>query len=244
MIFNVFMPTINIVMAVKDRPRLTKQALETLAAHTDNNWTLALVDDASKPETRDYLRIWSHGRDNVALLRNEKSKGIVGQVKNLGVYWSERYFGRGDWLCICDNDIAFLPKWASQMTEAYIWSVRMVVHARSACVLGGCRHPFHGFDKESRRGVLGDSFLRTDAVAGYHQLMKWETWDKFGPFDAHAVGTGQSEDFAFCRKVYHHGGVVGYIDPPTITHTGITNTAGEPVLGAEQFTRVEGILYA
>lgn len=220
---------INCVMLVRDRPKLTRQALHTFTQNTDVEWSLTLIDDASQPETRDLLRSFARNTKNVALLRNETSKGITGQVRNLGVYWSERYFGRGSQLCLCDNDVAFLPKWASRMITALYGRIWLV---------GGQRHPYHGVNKSDPPMQL------TDAVAGYCQMMDWHAWDAAGPLDAHAPGVCQSEDFVFCRKIVEqHSGYVGYIDPPAVIHTGITRTDGSPAVGAEAMERISGVLY-
>ena len=62
-------------------------------------------------------------------------------------------------------------------------------------------------------------------------LMSWDTWDEFGGFDQHAKGVGQSEDFAVCQKVVKAGYKVGYVSPPVLVVTGLTNTLGEKVPG-------------
>lgn len=225
----------NIVMLIKNRPRLTEQALTTLIANTDVPWNLTVIEDggAESPDrwqTKKTIEILM-GQPNVAYLINSRSKGITGQVRNLGVYWSEKYFGRGDYLVLSDNDVAFFPHWASKMIDAANsggWPPR---------VLGGCRHPFHGINKT---WML---WRETDAVAGYLQMMEWDTWSEFGPLDAHAAGTGQSEDFAMCRKIVEAGHKVGYIHPPVCAHAGLTNTDGNPAIGADQIERVKGLIY-
>lgn len=224
---------LNCVMLVRDRPKLTRQALHTFTQNTDVEWTLTLIDDASQPETRDALRSFARNTQNVALLRNETSKGITGQVRNLGVYWSEKYFGRGLSLVLADNDVAFKPKWASVM---YDLQTQIPV-----AVLGGQRHPYHGVNETCRRHDLTVEI--TDAVAGYLQMMPWPAWDEFGPLDAHAPGVCQSEDFAFCQKIVKAGRKVGYINPPMVIHTGLTRTDGSPAVGAEAMERIAGVYY-
>jgi glycosyltransferase involved in cell wall biosynthesis len=221
----------NMVMLVKDRPGLTVQALQSLAKNTVGEWNLVVVDDQSKYETQLALRLFCHARrKQVACLRNENSKGITGQVRNLGVYWAERYWGRGDWLALADNDIAFLPGWDKRMVECSAWNGWVKV-------LGGARHPYHQPNK------IHDGWVETDAVAGYLQMMRWETWEQYGPLDAHAPGVCQSEDHAFCRKIVEAGGLVGYIDPAVIMDCGLTNTLGQPAIGADQKPRIGGWLY-
>lgn len=226
---------INIVMISRNRDILTKQAISSLCINTDVDWRLVIVDDASSNPIAE----WLHPRrsDRIAILRNETSKGIVGQVRNLGVYWAEKYWGRGDWLVTVDNDVWFDQGWASKMIQVF-----------NACpaplrVLGGYRHPYHGVNRDWHRNNSIMFVQETDAVAGYMHMMKWETWDKYGPLDAHAVGVGQSEDYKFCRDCVNDGGVVGYITPPVIQVCGMTDTLGKTVVGAGQFSRLGGVHY-
>ncbi len=163
---------------------------------------------------------------------------VTGRLKNLGAYWSEKQFGRGEWLLFIDDDVAFLPGWLEQMTRAMSLIKRV-------WLLGGNRHPYHGvnetyptYDPNWRTYIEV-----TDAVAGYSMLMRWGTFDEYGPFDAHAKGIAQSEDYAFARRIVKDGGKAGYIHPPVLYHTGITNSSGQPATGAEKIERKEGILY-
>lgn len=225
---------LNIVMLVKDRPRLTAQALATLVKHTDVDYNLTLIDDASKPQTQEMLSFFARPYRNVALLRNETSKGITGQARNLGVYWAERYWGRSKYLYLSDNDVAFLPNWASRMVAV------MEDHpgyAKGLRLLGGARHPFH----QPNQHHLG-WWQETDAVAGYSQLMRWDIWDAYGPLDAHAPGVCQSEDHAFCQKI-RQWNRVGYIDPPAIVDCGLTTTSGGKAVGADSKQILPGLIY-
>lgn len=221
----------SIVMLVKDRPRLTHQALWSLAKHTDVDYNLTIVDDNSGPDTWEMLRMFAGTHKRTALLRNETSKGITGQARNLAIYWSERYWGRGKWLVMADNDIAFLPNWASQMeavmTDGYKDKLRL---------LGGARHPYH------QPNAQFNGWVETDAVAGYLQMMGWDIWDAYGPLDAHAPGVCQSEDFAFCQKIrqlYR----VGYITPSVVMDCGLTTTDGRPAIGREAKQLWPGLIY-
>lgn len=220
--------TLNVVMLVRDRPRLTLQCLNTLTRHTDVPYNLTIVDDGSKPETRDMLTLFGL-RDNVAILRNETSKGITGQARNLGVYWAEKYWGRGDYLYLSDNDVTFLPSWASKMIDVF--------RVPDLLVLGGARHPYH------LPNHYHPGWIETDAVAGYSQLMDWDTWDTWGPLDGHAPGTCQSEDFKFCQDIHKDGFKVGYMMDWVLVDCGLTGTDGKPSTGAEAKLKIEGYYY-
>lgn len=240
----------NIVLLVKDRPRLTEQTLRTLYEETPRDqFNLVIVDDGSWPETAQILARYSR-RDNCEVMTFLRSVSIVGFLRNVGVWTSERFFGRGDYLCTIDNDIAFLHDWMLKMIDA------MESLPSTVKMLGGYRHPFHGVNAtwglpHSRK------FEETDAIAGYMHFMEWSIWDSFGPYDQHAKGVCQSEDFAFCQRIKESrseggsyedpnpllGYTVGYIHPPVIANCGITNSEGKPAIGHEQFPRIPGLIY-
>ena len=227
---------INIVMAVKDRSRLTAQALRSLALHTSGDWNLTLVDDQSGDETRRGLDFFRQFRPKqVAILRNQTSRGIVGQAKNLGVYWAERYWGRGDWLYLSDNDVYFEKGWDKAL-------VGVALHNDHFGLIGGQNHPYHQPIAASHET---DSLVyEYQALAGTSWLMRWWVWDAYGPLDAHAPGLCQSEDHVFCQKIREAGGKIGALNPPMIIDCSLTNTDGKPVIGVETKTeRVEGVLY-
>ncbi len=223
------------------RPRLLEQTLRTLYKNTPaDQYNLTMICDGT-PE-------FIYRAENTAppvigsMLLIEPPCYVTGRLKNLGAYWSEKQFGRGEWLCFIDDDIAVQPGWLEKM-------ISVISGAPQVRILGGNRHPYHGAN-----GIIGfvgtlHQFLKgpyieiTDAVAGYSMLMRWETFDKYGPFDAHAKGIAQSEDYAFARRIVDDGGKVGYIHPPVLYHTGVTNSSGQPATGAEKIERVPGILY-
>jgi hypothetical protein len=239
----------NIVLITNGaRPRLLAQTLRTLYENTPaRDYNLTVVGDGnikwpfSGDSCEDPINDW---HEQLSVIRTAPPCHIVGRLKNLGAYWSEKQFGRGEWLCFLDDDMAFFPGWLDAMGEA-------LKDSNQVRILGSVRHPFHkpnaALGAIHSWGSPADKAYRdielTDAVAGYCHFMRWSTWDKFGPYDAHAKGTGQSEDFPICRKVVDAGGKVGYIYPPVMAHCGITNSEGKPILGGDLIERVPGVLY-
>src|SRR6266850_1414021 len=225
----------NIVMITRDRPRLTSQALVSISQNTPReSYTLTVVDDGSTDPwyNDESAPILSLATDR-AWLRLLPGLHILGGLRNAGAWYSEKLFGRGDYLCFLDNDICVTRKgWLERM-----WGM---IRYRPECkVLGGIRHPFHAVNSKSL-GIYEFCAEYTDAVAGYSMMMSWETYDRFGPFVENAQGTGQSEDYALCRKVVDAGYKVGYIHPHVLLHCGITNSDGKPATGADQFIREDG----
>lgn len=239
----------NIVMLSKDRPRLLRQAIESLYANTPaKDFNLTVVDDDSQDfRTKKYLRSLTHR--NFCLLEVQNSGHVLAQLKNLGVFYSRQRFGfksstphhayDGDYLGIFDNDVCFFPDWLPKLISAIERSD--FGEGRKIDLLGGCRHPFHGINN-----LWGDDgyIEQTDAVAGYSHFMRWTTWRKFGPYPLNcASGIGQSEDFWFSQQIIKAGNKVGYINPPVLAHCGITDSNGNPAIGSDQFARAAGVLY-
>src|ERR1041385_4993045 len=115
----------NIIMLARDRPRLTDQALESIYNHTDpDEFNLTIMDDGSRKEIRvgsatDW-RLWPKGRNPVKppmVVRFNESIAILGFLRNIGTQVSEKVFGRGDWLCFLDNDVAVFEHWLANMIE-------------------------------------------------------------------------------------------------------------------------------
>lgn len=227
----------NICLLVRDRPRLTEQTLRTLFQNTPKDqFNLTIVDDGSWPETAEIIKRYSN-YENVEVVTFRKPVGIVGFLRNVGAATSERVFGRGEWLVFLDNDVAVESRWLDRMIEAMQRAnLGDEVH-QYISVLGGYRHPFHGINR-----LWGDDAYieETDAVAGYSMLMRWTTFDKYGPFVQNQKGIGASEDWDFCQRI---GGKVGYINPPVLSHCGITGSNGKPAVGAEHFRRIPGLVY-
>lgn len=226
----------NIVMLVKDRYLLTKQAIDSLYENTPReDFNLTVVENGSYDFRVVNLILSLQSRSNFTGIRIYNTNNVLSHAKNLGVRWSAFRFKPDirDFLCVVDNDVFFLPGWLHTMQEAY-------GDTKSLAIMGGQRHPFHQINKATDTGVD-----LTDAVAGYCHFMTWNEWNLVGPYDHNtAPGTGQSEDSDICRRAYTQGMEIGYCRKPTVLHCGITTSDGTPALGADRFERMPGVLYA
>lgn len=228
-------------MLVRDRPRLTRQAIESLAL-VSNEWgdmwsgekgkpaiTVLIIDDRSNQETRDYLASLPES-SSFEVVRNEKEIG-TGPLRNLAIEASEECFGRGEYLYLSDNDTVFLKGWLRTLVHCYedVWS-------RGFRLLGGCNHPFHQ-PLADRQFITNDPLHivnRVQALALQSQLMHWEVWDAFGPFVQTPVDrVCQSEDVAFANKLTEAGFKLGVVSPALIVNTGVTNSFGQKIPGWE-----------
>ena len=205
-------------MLVHNRPKLTKQALSTIG-HLDD---LLILDDCSNEETK--LVLQEFGVNVYAL---GESRG-TGYARNKVIEMSEKIFGRGEYLYLSDNDVKFHPNWLETMIECYeaAWE-------HGFRVLGAYNHPYHqpiGAFRVSDKNAVHEVY----ALALQSMLMRWEVWDKYGPFDITPVGrVRMSEDVAFTNKLREDGGRVGVVSPALLVNTGIRDSFGELIPGWE-----------
>jgi len=215
----------NIVMAVKDRYLLTRQALESLFDNT-SDFTLTIVDDESRDfrvrNMLDKYALWPH----VLRVRLTGSGGVIARVKNIGVFSSEAVFVRGEWLYLSDCDVCFTKGWLETLTE-----VAALSEKDDFALWGGQLHPFHHTTLMPPVSGLNEC----NVLDGPSWLMRHKTWQDIGGMDSGcAPGPCMGEDGAFCEGLKAQGGHIGVVVPHVVYHTGLTQTDGKPAPGADQ----------
>jgi len=234
------MSLVNITMLVKDRPRLTRQAIESLYANTPREmFNLTVWDDGSQKETLAVLDEL-HQRLEFKCWLPYESIG-TGAARNEIVRSSERAFGRGNLLYLSDNDIFAKPGWLETLVEIY-------QHAKGFgyVAVGAYAHPY---SQPFKRIPFYSNFGNRCELGQLHALplqswlWSWDDWDRFGPFVETPVGVVcGSEDVEMCQRITKAGGKVGAVYPPLIVNTGRTNSFGKPIPGAELIPDVEGVI--
>lgn len=239
------MKKVNIIMPVHNRWSHTEQSLNSLFEHTDPSlFSVCVINDGSDEETTANLSdMWnlSDPAFDFSLVHNNENIG-PGASRNVicGVISKENR--RAKYLYHSDNDVYFTEGWLEKLIEAY-----EIVEQNGIRLLGGGCHPYLQNNGSIELYIAGEHAVVgiKDAVSGYSQLMTWETWDKYGPFDETMRGAEKkiagSEDWAFCQKIREDGFEVGALYPEVVLHTGKTNTYGEPATGVETFKDVEGV---
>jgi GT2 family glycosyltransferase len=219
----------NVTILVHNRPRLTKQALNSLIATPDCNITV--LDDRSDEETQEIV----NGYTAISYaVRNEQPMG-TGALRNMVIKASESHYGRGEYLYLSDNDVKAHAGWLDTLATCY-----EVAWQYGYKVIGAYNHPYH--QHGDRLNVFApqghnNSYSHVHevkALALQSMLMRWEIWDLYGPFVETPPGrVCMGEDVEFGWKISKDGGKLGVVDPPLLVNTGITNSFGEKIPGWE-----------
>jgi GT2 family glycosyltransferase len=219
----------NFTMLVHNRPQLTKQALDSVG----NSCSLTVLMDKADHETADVVNAFAEGGINRAAAYSDKDLG-TGKLRNQVISCSEELFHRGDYLYLSDNDVFFYPHWLEALIANYEMAWK-----HGFKVIGAYNHPYH---QPVGDAICGDSGMpgytcivrEVQALALQSMIMKWEVWDKYGPFNETPVGrVCMGEDIAFTNKIRADGYKIGVVDPPLLVNTGITNSFGEKIPGWE-----------
>lgn len=240
---------VDIVIPVHNRPEHTTQTLLSLLNFTDPKlFNLYVVNDYSDEETRKAITtIWKNSEENT-VFNIIDTGGPIGPAasRNRVCKTLTEFDKRSKYLYHSDNDVFFHQGWLERLISVFEHIKSQKYFGSNIKLLGGGCHPYLQDKNSFFIGQLDVTVGIKDAVSGYSQLMEWETWDKYGPFEE---GQGSqekkimgSEDWAFCQRIIADGGLVASIRPEVVIHTGKTNTYGDPSTGAETFQNHEGII--
>lgn len=235
---------------------MTRQTIETMKANA-TDWSkheLVVIFDGPREDLYGLFKPEINGPLDAGIVISSTKQVGVGGAKNLGASWwgghhpkllgnTDKPAKPDDILMFSDNDMHYLPGWDA--------TLEAVMKNSEVTQLGGWKHPFH---KPSGRWVartrpldansieFDQSYLykyhQVDAVTGNCFVIRWADWLKYGPFDANAIGPGQSEDYALSQRIKAGGGIVATLDPPVAIHVGLANCLGEPATGWEEMSKM------
>lgn len=237
----------DIIVISRDRPELLEQTIRSMRENAAD-WSkhrLVVVFDGTQVEMdrmhpfnpREGQSWPMRGQDlGHTVIQTGEQLG-VGGAKNFGAAWLSRGKASSDLLMFSDGDMYYLPGWDTALEKAIngppsdyqVWQV------------GGWRHPFHAlgdkfytagtFNTKTKAARTQVQLYQVDAATGNCFVIRWSDWLMYGPFDANAIGPGQSEDYALSQRIKAGGGIVATLDPPVAIHCGLINSSGEPATG-------------
>jgi|WetSurMetagenome_2_1015567.scaffolds.fasta_scaffold122486_3 hypothetical protein len=236
--------TVSIVMITRDRQTITQQAITSLGL-SSYPYRVAkpftfIYDDGSSMDNANLVGTCCE-LNGFNFHHNEPSTGSAGAARNNAVSLSAGVFGKTNFLYCSDNDVYFTPAWLKVMLKAF-----EIAEQHGFKILGGCNHPYHQ-PEENVPSIPFEfagkqyNIIQNLALASQSWLMRWETWEKYGPLEENK-GVRQSEDWAFTQKVRADGGKVGHIKPFVVIPTSRTDTFGELIPGHEYIEDYPGVI--
>ena len=194
----------DIVIAVWNLKKYTKNCVESIIKNTDYPYRLILVDNGSLPETRDYLeslkldrRLKDHG---YTLIRNEENLGAT-KALNQGLQVS-----KGDYAMILNNDTVVCKGWLSEMVRVAEFSKEIgIVNPNSNNL--GLRRPWwmslEKFSRDLMRKYNGQHMEMATAV-GFCYMVKREVINKIGIL-SEEYGLGNFEETEYSIRAAMSG---------------------------------------
>lgn len=216
---------VNVVMPVHNAFDLTRRALDRLERHTDLNWRLVLIEDAStEPGLRDWLRDWAEAPGRAArvrLLCQDRNRGFVASV-NRGFAalrdWAEGPpgFPEAAPVVLLNTDAMLPAGWARRLlapladpgvasvtplsNDAEIFTVP-VLCARQVLAPGQA----DALDVAAARLAPGSEPVSAPTGVGFCMALSPHYLAQVPAFDM-AFGRGYGEEADWCQKARRCGG--------------------------------------
>ncbi|MBF9059741.1 glycosyltransferase [Rhodobacterales bacterium HKCCSP123] len=205
---------VTVVLPVHNAFDLLGQTLRRFEAHTDCDWHLVLVEDASSDiRVRPFLRTWAEERPGqVTLIELQENRGFVGAV-NRGLEQAE---GRPGHVIVLNSDVMLPAGWASRLVapfdldpwiasvtpmsnDAEIFSVPNICEAMP--LADGL---VDRIDAVARSLSLPDRLPSAPTGVGFCMAMNAHWFHREPRFDS-AFGRGYGEEVDWCQKTRRMG---------------------------------------
>lgn len=185
----------SIVILSYNQLEYTKQCLNSIKAYTkDVDYEIIIVDNASHPETVEYLE----KRDDIILIKNSKNEGFAGGC-NQGIKAAH-----GKYIMLLNNDTVVTERWLYNMVQFLEENqdVSMVGPLTNATVGKQKIEVPYGDDMEQMQhfanaiATSGAEGWRTLRLVGFCMLIRKVLFDEIGLFDTrYAIGNYEDDDF-------------------------------------------------
>jgi GT2 family glycosyltransferase len=164
----------DIIIIIKDQIDYVKKCIDSIYQNT-SDFNIYIWDNASKPETANYLKEIS-SRENVHLTRSEENLGFIVPNNRLAA------ISKSPFLILLNSDTEVRSGWDSGLIGYLLVHDKVALTGYHGCVVDaeGRGHP----------AWCGDNI---DFIPGWCACLKRETYERFGLFDESNL------DFAYCE---------------------------------------------
>jgi glycosyltransferase involved in cell wall biosynthesis len=198
-------PKLGIVVLAYNALEYTQRAITSILRHTDTDFTVYLVDNASTDGTPD----WATDLDpRVRLLRSEENLGVSGG-RNVGI--AAALADDVDRIVFLDNDVEVFPGWWQPFAEA-------LESDSGAAIAGerGVRLHFHA-DGRTEESLNSAGPVEADMVVGFCMFMSADAVRQIGRFDEN-LGLFWHDDDDYCLRAKRLGFRVLHIGSGRLIH--------------------------
>jgi glycosyltransferase involved in cell wall biosynthesis len=221
------MKPVCVILITKDRPKLFEQTVRSLFKNTPRElFDLIVVDDGSEEiEYRKAKYNHDHGfypykQADHLILTDFKSPSIC---RNLGMEIAARK--RYKYVYHSDNDMYFLPGWLEKCID-----LKENQGYKNLTIIGPYCHPF----LQENNDILdnkSEDFYTVDANSGNSWFIETKDYMHYGLIEHE--GIMNSEDWEMCQRIRKDGKLCVALREKLVLHCGITNSRGEPSVGAD-----------
>ncbi len=196
---------LGIVVLAHNALEYTKRCLTSVLRHTDADFTVYVVDNASTDETPDFVA----GLDpRVRLLRSEENLGVSGG-RNVGI--AAALADGVDHIAFLDNDVEVYSGWCQPFLTA------LDAHPEAG-IAGerGVRLNFHAHGRDEET-LVGAGPVVADMVVGFCMFMRAEAVRQIGRFDEN-LGLFWHDDDDYCLRAKRLGYGVIHVGSGRLFH--------------------------
>lgn len=173
-------PLVSVVVPTRDRPRLLRDALESVARQSYRNWEVIVVNDGGAEVASVVRSLAPQAATRTRLLENDSSQGVA-RARNRAIDAA-----RGAILAFLDDDDLFLPEHLATLVDAMAPSGAPVAYTESSAVEERIEE---GRRIEIRRGIAYQYrysralLLVRNMIPTANWGMRRECFQRWGGFD-------------------------------------------------------------
>ena len=224
--------SVDIIVCVHDALPDVQRCLKAVVRHTNQPYSLILVDDGSESQTHDYLSEFANShrkRNDAGLLRNEEAKGYT-RAANQGLRRSS-----ADYVVLLNSDTVVTPGWLDRLiacaeSDPRIGLVGPLSNTASWQSIPEIESqgdwPANPLPAGMTIGEMGRLVARRSArlyppmsfLNGFCLLIRREMIEEIGYFDEQTFGAGYGEEDDYALRARKSGWLLALADDAYVYH--------------------------
>ena len=186
------MKLISVIIPTYNSEKFISRTIKSVLKQTHKDWELIIVDDLSKDNTREILKVWQSKDDRIHLLLLDENSGGPAHPKNVGIENAS-----GEYIAFLDHDDEWLPEKLERQINFFEDKNHKnygLVTCDSAIIVAGQKSEYVTpiYDESDQLiNLLKGDFVHScssilirrnvlDLIAGFDEKLKWsDDWDLY-----------------------------------------------------------------